>query len=109
METGKHLYGVGLSSGEAESPAWCRLKSSQGRSSMTAQNPSFQLEVLVHGKPVRFYHHEGNDFIEGRKGSEFTLRVHNKSPRRVEAVISVEGIVGESSARDVLEMIEGLK
>lgn len=52
----------------------------------------FEFEVLVHGRPVREYPHEGSVFIEGRQGSEFTLRVRNNSGRRVLAIISVDGL-----------------
>lgn len=51
-----------------------------------------ELEVRVHGKPVREYRHEGKFYIEGRKGSEFTLRIKNRSNRRVLVVPSVDGL-----------------
>jgi hypothetical protein len=50
------------------------------------------LEVRVHGKPVREYQHQGKFYIEGRKGSEFTLRVRNRSERRILVVPSVDGL-----------------
>jgi hypothetical protein len=51
-----------------------------------------ELEVRVHGKPVREYRHEGKTYIEGRKGSEFTLRIRNRTDRRVLVVPSVDGL-----------------
>lgn len=51
-----------------------------------------ELEVRVHGRPVREYQHEGRLFIEGRKGSEFTMRVRNRCAERILAVISVDGL-----------------
>lgn len=53
---------------------------------------TFELSVYVHGKSVREFLHEGKTFIEGRKGSEFTLRITNLTPRRALAVISVDGL-----------------
>lgn len=50
------------------------------------------LEVRVHGRTVQEYRHNGKTYIEGRKGSDFTLRVRNRGNRRVLAVISVDGL-----------------
>ena len=58
----------------------------------TGPNDCFQLEVLVNGRSVKEYPQLGKVFIEGRKGSEFTIRVHNHSSRRAVAVISVDGL-----------------
>lgn len=52
----------------------------------------FSLEVIVHGRPIREYNHHGQVFVEGRRGLEFDLRVYNHTPRRVAAVISVDGL-----------------
>jgi len=52
----------------------------------------FNLDVCVHGRKVKTYRHEGELFIEGRKGSEYTLKVHNNTSRRAVAVISVDGL-----------------
>lgn len=56
------------------------------------ESKHLELEVRVHGKPVREYRHEGKTYIEGRKGSEFTLRIRNRSNRRVLVVPSVDGL-----------------
>lgn len=54
---------------------------------------SYEFEVLVRGKPCRVYHHDdGRKFIEGRKKSEFTLRVKNNTHGRIMACISVDGL-----------------
>lgn len=51
------------------------------------------LEVLVRGKPVREYKHtDGYTYIEGRKGTEFELRIHNKTFTKILAVPSVDGL-----------------
>jgi len=50
------------------------------------------LTVMVNGRPVREYLHEGKTFIEGRQGSDFELVVRNNSNKRVMAVLSVDGL-----------------
>lgn len=52
----------------------------------------FELQVLVRGKPVNEYPHEGNVYIEGRKGSAFELRFVNHSSKPVLAIPSVDGL-----------------
>jgi len=53
---------------------------------------AYELSVLVSGRPVREYGHQGRAYIEGRKGSTFTLRFRNNSAQRVLAVPSVDGL-----------------
>jgi len=50
------------------------------------------VEVRVHGRPVREYRHNGQTFIEGRKGTDFVLRVRNTIGCRILAVISIDGL-----------------
>ncbi len=60
-----------------------------------------ELQVLVHGKPVREYQHEGRLFLEGRKGTDFTIRLKNLTQQRILAVISIDGlsiITGEDAS-----------
>jgi hypothetical protein len=51
-----------------------------------------ELSVLVHGKPVREYQHEGRLFLEGRKGTDFTIRLKNLTRQRILAVVSIDGL-----------------
>lgn len=53
---------------------------------------NIELRVLIKGKPIVNYYHNGQNFVEGRSGSNFELEVHNRNPFRVEAVISVDGV-----------------
>lgn len=53
---------------------------------------NFRMHVLVHGREIREYPHQGETYIEGRKGSEFKLRIINDSHERVEAVVTVDGL-----------------
>jgi hypothetical protein len=50
-----------------------------------------ELEVLVDGSPAQRFFHAGESYILGQMGQRYTLRVWNRSPRRVEAVVSVDG------------------
>lgn len=56
----------------------------------------YQLQVLVEGQPARTFDHRGETWILGELGARYTLRVINRSARRVEAVVSVDG-------RDVID------
>lgn len=51
-----------------------------------------EVEVLVHGRSVQEYLHRGQTFIEGRRGSEYVVRVRNNTNRRALAVVSVDGL-----------------
>lgn len=59
----------------------------------------YTLEVCVKGKPVTVYEHQEHcssspiDYwVEGRKGSAYTLRLRNYSSRRAKFVVSVDGL-----------------
>ncbi|MDB4973787.1 MAG: hypothetical protein JWN48_2128 [Myxococcaceae bacterium] len=53
---------------------------------------AYELEVLVDGQPARAFVHAGETHILGQEGSRYVLRIHNRSGRRVEAVVSVDGL-----------------
>lgn len=52
----------------------------------------YSLEVYVHNTPITKYIHQNNVFVEGREGSEYTIRFFNHTASRVLAVISVDGL-----------------
>jgi len=52
---------------------------------------AYDVEVLVDGVPAPTYGHDGETYVMGQLGARYTLRVHNRSGRRVEAVVSVDG------------------
>jgi hypothetical protein len=56
------------------------------------KNSAFELDVLVSGRPIREFGHQGRTYVEGRKGSPFTLRFRNNSSNRVLAIPSVDGL-----------------
>lgn len=59
---------------------------------MEANACNFEAFVLVNGRPVTEVTHNENTYIEGRKGSEFTLRVKNNTWKRILVVPSVDGL-----------------
>jgi hypothetical protein len=51
------------------------------------------LDVLVDGSRLPTVEHEGKIYLPvPRLGAEFTLRVHNHGPRRIAAIVSVDGL-----------------
>lgn len=55
------------------------------------------------GQALATYHRRGRDYVEGRPGNEYAIRIRNCSGRRVLAVVSVDGvnvITGETAAPD---------
>src|SRR5258708_941712 len=59
---------------------------------MKSSNQEFELYVLVGGKPIKEYFHESSTFVEGRAGSEYTVRVRNGMSSRACFVLSIDGL-----------------
>lgn len=57
---------------------------------------AYEVEVLIDGSVAPTYAHDGETYVMGQLGARYTLRVHNYSGRRIEAVVSVDG-------RDVID------
>lgn len=59
---------------------------------------SFELQVLVNGRPVAEHNrsnnptYQGYTFVEARRGTNYSIRLRNNTWRRVLAVVSVDGI-----------------
>lgn len=56
------------------------------------QKASYELEVLVNGKPLREYIHEHKVYIEGRKQTSFSLRLRNNTGERKLFVPTIDGL-----------------
>jgi hypothetical protein len=54
--------------------------------------PAYEVEVVVDGRPVREYSHEGRNYVLGTLGARYALRVRNNTGRRVEVVATVDGL-----------------
>jgi hypothetical protein len=51
------------------------------------------LEILVDGQPVRTIQHDGKTYLPvARLGTEYQIRVWNYGPRRIAAMVSVDGL-----------------
>lgn len=63
---------------------------------------NYSLDVLVNGRPVKQYHKDGRQFIEGRSGTSYSIRVRNNNFNRVLAIVSVDGldVIGGKPASD---------
>lgn len=51
-----------------------------------------KLNILVKNRVIDQYYHDGKTFVEGRKGSDYTIQYYNNSPNRVKVVLSVDGL-----------------
>jgi hypothetical protein len=52
----------------------------------------FEVNVLVNGKRIKQYRHDGKIYVEGRRGSSYELEFKNSTPHRVLAILSVDGL-----------------
>lgn len=53
---------------------------------------NIDIRVLIKGRPIKEYLHNGDIFVEGREGSEFEIEISNRNYFNVESVISVDGL-----------------
>jgi hypothetical protein len=58
---------------------------------LVSQAGPYEVEVLVDGATAPTFFHGGESYVLGHLGRRYTLRVHNRSALRVEAVVSVDG------------------
>lgn len=52
----------------------------------------YSAHVLVNGRKVKEYRHNGLTFIEAKNGTEFAIEVKNHKTGRVTAIVSVDGL-----------------
>lgn len=51
------------------------------------------MEVLVDGRPLQVIHHRGRMYLPvSRVGEEYEIRVRNNGPKRIVAIVSVDGL-----------------
>jgi hypothetical protein len=70
----------------------CAAPQRAASQALRAQVGAYELEVRVGGTPVPSFAHAGETHILGQEGSRYVLRVHNRSARRIEAVVTVDGL-----------------
>lgn len=59
---------------------------------MAQEGESMSIQILVNNRVISTYNHEGDNYIEGRPGSEYTIRYTNPSVNKRKVVISVDGL-----------------
>lgn len=52
----------------------------------------YEISILVDNKPITEYPHDGLVFVEGRAGSEYTIRLRNNSSAKACFIVSVDGL-----------------
>ena len=57
---------------------------------------AYDVQIFVDGRRANVIHHKGRAYLEGKIGERYSVKVFNRTGRRVEAVISVDG-------RDVID------
>lgn len=70
---------------------------------MKYSTPLFQMKVLVDDKPIQEYHKDSRTYVEGRKGSRFSLELTNLTGRRILAHPTVDGLsvmTGKEASRN---------
>jgi len=74
--------------------AWvsCAVPQHAASQALRAQAGAYQLEVLSNGVPARTFEYAGETYVLGQQGDRYVLRVYNRSARRIEAVVSVDGL-----------------
>jgi hypothetical protein len=53
---------------------------------------TFELDVIVNGRPLMEYYGRGRTYVEALQGAEYELRLRNSSPNRVAVALSVDGL-----------------
>lgn len=56
------------------------------------QKSSYEIEVLINGKPAKEYMHDGRVYVEGRQGTQFSLRLRNNTSSRKLFVPTIDGL-----------------
>ena len=60
---------------------------------MFSSDANFELQIRPRGRSAADeYYHQGNWFIEGREGNNYTLWFNNRTNHRVMAIFSVDGL-----------------
>lgn len=54
--------------------------------------PKYEAQVVVNGVVVREYFHNGKFYVMGTQGDRYAIRVKNNTGRRVEVVVTVDGL-----------------
>lgn len=53
---------------------------------------NFAMDILVNGTPLREYPARGTSYVEAQANAEYSLRLHNRSDRRIAVALAVDGL-----------------
>jgi hypothetical protein len=54
--------------------------------------PSYEVEIMVNGRPLEEYRARGQSYVEALEGAEYEVRLHNRTAYRVAVALSVDGL-----------------
>src|SRR5260370_21299341 len=63
----------------------------EGALALRDRGDQYDIQVLVDGVAAPTFHQGSETYVLGQLGERYTLRIRNHSPRRIEAVVSVDG------------------
>jgi hypothetical protein len=66
--------------------------SSSDRITRRIPYPTFEVQVLVDGRPLSEYRSRGRTYVDALRGSEYEVRLRNSSADRVAVALSVDGL-----------------
>ncbi|HEX4822897.1 MAG TPA: hypothetical protein VFV19_01155 [Candidatus Polarisedimenticolaceae bacterium] len=76
-----------------------------------AHADAFGLDILVDGRPVSVYGHDGRSYIEALKGRPYEIRLTNRTGGRIAVALSVDGLnvidAKHTSAHDAQKWVLG--
>jgi hypothetical protein len=70
---------------------FCASADAQERRFHVPQPVPYDVQVVVHGAPRAVHWFAGQRYVEGRLGERYEIRVYNRTWRRAEVVVSVDG------------------
>ena len=56
------------------------------------QKNNYEVDILINGKKAKEYLHNGKMYIEGRKGTKYSIRIKNNCWTRILAIPTVDGL-----------------
>lgn len=80
MTTGRRILAGTIMTALAALPAFAMEKG------------SYSMEILVDGKPLMEYPGRGRTYLEAQEGRDYSIRLRNRTGRRVAVALSVDGL-----------------
>jgi hypothetical protein len=71
---------------------WTKAGAQEGRAGVPVRYGPFEVEVLVHGRPLEALFGRGRRYVEAVEGAEYEVLIRNPLPVRVAVALSVDGL-----------------